>query len=107
MDKLKLNTTDINKLISNNFRKISSTEFVYKIPVYKYKHSTLVTCIFTADIEEKVITLQVVDNSTDNIYSSYYNREYSKNNNVADTIDTNINKEIERLKKENIIKYDR
>lgn len=103
MDRLKLKTTCIEKLIINKFKRISNTELVCKFPVYKYKHSTLITCVLTADIEEQVVMVEIIDNSTGTIYSPYYNRKYGKNS-VVDIIDKNINNEIKSLRMAGIIK---
>lgn len=103
MDNLKLKTTDTKKLVSHRFRRISDTEYVYRFPVHKYKNTTLITCILTADVEDKVVMVEVIDNNNNTLYAPFYNREYGKNK-VAEDITAKVESEINMLKKVGVVK---
>lgn len=103
MDRLKLKTTDIHKLIQNKFHKISDCQYVYRFSAYKYKITTLITCVMTADIEDSTLYIDVIDTNNGTLYTPYYNNECGRNE-VLDIVKTNIDREIQKLRNEKIIK---
>ena len=93
---------DINTLINYGFKKISDTEFVYRVPLYKYMNRVLIQGIFTADVDENTISIEVIDNNTGTLYFPYYNADYGKND-VKKIVDRKMSTEINKMSKSNII----
>lgn len=89
------------KLADFGFRKLFGGEIVYRFPVYKYNDKPLIYAEFTYDSEENQIHIRAIDNKGN---SCNYNKEEYGKSKVIETINTEINKSLNKLKREGIIK---
>lgn len=88
--------TDLQKLKDNGFRyDFQEKCYTYDFPVYKYKRKSLIFCKVFAYEDDKTIRLEIVENNN-NLYASYYNRKYGKNDLLGD-IDIAIKREFNKL----------
>lgn len=95
-------TCDSEQLLKYGFSKYS-TYYLYKVPLYRYKKDTVIEMIITVEFDEKekYITYDVLTNGE--VYVSYYNNEYSKNDIVLRKVKRRINAEIKKLEDGGII----
>ena len=98
MYKLKKNVSD--KILKEyGFRYVGNGDYRFYMPSYKWNDKTTVYTYFYINLEENVFTYEV--KSEGSIYFPYYTE---KNSLVNQTIEENINKEIEKLIKRGILK---
>lgn len=69
--------------------------YTYDFPVYRYKRKPLIFCKVFIYEEDKTVRFEIVD-ANNNLYASYYNREYGKNE-LLENIDSAIRKEFMKL----------
>lgn len=89
------------KLADFGFRKLYNGEIMYRFPVYKYNDKPLIYAEFAYDSEENQIHIRAVDNKGN---SCNYNKEEFGKSKVIEIINTEINKVLNKLKREGIIK---
>lgn len=80
------------KLTSNN----EYTNYIYRFPVYKYNSKTLLECKLTLNINTKIITVDVYQESG-LIYRQFYHSEYGSKEPIIEIINNNILKEFKKL----------
>lgn len=108
MDQIKLHKNcNIEKLIDYGFRKRKSKEVVYTkiVPLYKYKGTPVIEAQFAAFVNHGYIGYDILDSCSGNLYSVYYDREWSNSNenNVLRTVKDSLNKEFQSMKNVGII----
>ena len=74
---------------------------IHRFPVYKYNGKPLIMGEFIYDEEEYVVRINAVDLST-NTFCQYNKSEYGKSK-VIEIINTNMQKEIDKYRKEGVI----
>lgn len=89
------------KLADFEFRKLYNGEIMYRFPVYRYNDKPLIYAEFIYDTEENQIHIRTVDTKGN---SCSYNKEEFGRSNVVEMINTEINKTLNKLKREGIIK---
>lgn len=88
--------TNIQGLKDNGFRyNYQEKYYSYDFPVYKYKRKPLIFCNIFVYEEDKTVRYEITD-MDNNIYASYYNRQYGKNE-LLTIIDSTIKKEFFKL----------
>lgn len=95
------NDVPLSKLIDFGFRKLFTGEIVYRFPVYKYNGKPIVYAEFIYNTEENQIHIHAVDNKGSSC--SYNKEEYGKSS-VVEIINIEINKTIQQMKKNGLIK---
>ncbi len=88
-------------LYKYKFHKNLENNMVYRFPVYKYKNKPLIYCDFIFNEEEKQIHINCFDTNNN---SCAYNEEYYGKSDVAEIVNKNIQKELNFLIKEGVIK---
>lgn len=101
--------TNLQTLKDNGFKyNYQEKYYTYDFPVYKYKRRPVIFCKVFVYEEDKTIRFEVVDGNN-NLYASYYNREYGKNE-LLNGIDSVIRKQFKILSIKQIVrrnsKYD-
>lgn len=103
---LEYTRTEISKswLKSNGFYRsaIFSDEetdvYVYRFPVYKYKHITMLECELKVILGENIVYVDVYKYNTLDRYEPFYNVEYGKYDAILFKIQEKINKKFSKLK---------
>lgn len=108
MDQVRLHKNcNIGDLIDYGFKRRKSKEIVYTrmIPLYKYNGKVVIEGQFAAFMTHGYIGYDIVDSCSGNLYSAYYDREWSNSNenNVLKTVRDNLNEEFRTMKKAGII----
>lgn len=89
------------------FRKRKSREVVYTriVPLYKYNDKTVIEVQFAAFMSYGYIGYDIINSCSGNLYSTYYDREWSNSDesNVLKSVRKNLNKELYNMKKAGII----
>lgn len=89
------------------FRKRKSKEIIYdkNIPLYKYKDKTVIEAQFAAFVSYGYIGYDIVNFCSGNLYSVFYDREWSNSNenNVLRIVRKNLNEELHNMKNVGII----
>lgn len=101
----KLNKKCNNKiLLDYGFKKYRNL-YIITIPLYSYGVHTVIQSRFTVSLEEDFICYDVINALYDSTYASFYDNEYSnpKENIVLKTVKNNFRKELELMKRKNII----
>lgn len=90
------------KLLEYGFSKYG-TRYLYKKSVYRNSNKGIIDLIVTVNFDEKerCTGYDVITNG--NIYVPYYNNEYSKNNIVLKKVRRNVNAQLKKLEKSEII----
>ena len=90
------------KLLEHGFSKYG-TRYLYKKSVYRNNNRSIIDLIITVELDEKekYVTYDVI--TSGDIYVPYYNDEYSKRNIVLKKVKRNVNTEIKKLEKGEII----
>ena len=89
-------------LIDNNFKNIDGY-YSYRFSVYKNKKEPIMWCVLYIDLEGKSCGIQVTDQNN-NTYAPFFNRTYSTNNKVVESIDKKINSQLGTFVKKEILK---
>ncbi|MCI8579211.1 MAG: hypothetical protein HFH04_00425 [Dorea sp.] len=91
-------------LAEYGFRKCGA-EYRLNIPLYKYKHTPIISVNFVVSIFDNYIGYDVIDNNSGELYTHLYNRMYSnpKHNKVLKKIIKELNIHLERMKNVGII----
>ena len=89
-------------LQKNNFKYIDGI-YSYRFSVYKNQKEPMLWCILYVDVENNLCSIQVTD-SNNSTYPPYFNREYSTNNKVVESIDKKVQGVIGTLVRKKIIK---
>lgn len=108
MDQIKLHKKcDVKNLMEYGFRKRKNKEIIYAqtIPLYRYKGKIVIEAQFEAFMNHGYIGYDIVDSCSGNLYSAYYNQEWSNANmnNVLRTVKDSLNKELQSMKNAGII----
>ena len=108
MDQVRLHKNcNIGNLIDYGFKRRKSKEIVYTrtIPLYKYNGKSVIEVQFAAFMTYGYIGYDIVDSCSGNLYSAYYDREWSNSNenNVLKTVRDNLNEELRAMKNAGII----
>lgn len=90
------------KLLEHGFSKYG-TRYLYKKSVYRNNNRSIIDLIVTVELDEKekYVTYDVITNG--DMYVPYYNNEYSQKNIVLKKVKRNINAEVKKLEKSEII----
>lgn len=98
---------DIKDLMNYGFRKRKSKEIIYdrNVPLYKYKDKTVIEVRFAAFMSYGYIGYDIIDSCSGNLYSAFYDREWSnsRENNVLRIVQKNLNEELHNIKNAGII----
>ena len=99
---IKKNITDRDlKNYGFRYKSESQGDYVYYLPVYKYNGKTVIYVDFVINIEENAFIYTVKSSNDSSLYHPYYDKD--SNNQVRDTIEVKVQKEIKRMIKEGII----
>lgn len=89
-------------LQKNNFKYIDGI-YLCRFPVYKHQKDIVLWCILFLDIENNSCNIQITD-TNNATYAPYFNRTYSVNNIVVESIDKKLQGVIGTLVKKKILK---
>ena len=93
----------IQKIKKYGFRYLSEGDYILSKPIYFYQKYPVLFINMYINIEDRTFRSEIVDQM--GVYSPYYANETTISLDMRNTIESNVNKELNKLvKDENIIK---
>lgn len=85
-------------LIQHGFQKYGN-KYILKFPLHKYKKTTVIELNILISTENEKVELEVMDCTTNSLYTPFYNSEYpsKKNNLVLQKVERKANKKVKEL----------
>lgn len=81
-----------NRNISDSIEEI----YTYRFPLISYNKSTTIECEISVSTTTGMVTINVIDSNTRELYAAYYGREYG-NYEIMKIMDIKINKKLRDL----------
>ena len=74
-----------------------SDYYSLRFPVHKYNKQTTLECELTVELETGDVSVDVFNYGTRNIYAPYYNHEFGGKNEVLESAQKEISKQMKKL----------
>ena len=74
----------------------NTTNYIYKFSVYKYEGKSLLDCELLINVDSKIVTTNVYEQSG-SIYRPFYYTDFGRKDTIVDIINGNVKKEMRKL----------